>query len=240
MASATDYPDTLASNSRAIYSDLCASLPKAPGDTEEAIAARARKALDAVCALHPEDQFEADLATSIVAMRAHAIDALRAAVRAADDPDRVRQCRAQAASMARQSDAALRALRRIQAERDKAFNENHPATLGRAGYWFREVSVPAPDHDPETPSRSAAPPATDAEPERTPATIEADAKLYAPMYPDRVKRICAAGGLPPDLDFGPPGDGHRQCHPPGRRCAKCRHDLTKRDTGTELKINMKP
>jgi hypothetical protein len=25
------------------------------------------------------------------------------------------------------------------------------------------------------------------------------------MYPDRVARICAARGLPPDLDFGPPG-----------------------------------
>jgi hypothetical protein len=24
------------------------------------------------------------------------------------------------------------------------------------------------------------------------------------MYPDRVRRIRAAGGLPPDLDFGPP------------------------------------
>jgi hypothetical protein len=207
---ATDYPDALAPNSRAIFAELCSSLPKRAAETEEAIAARARKALDAVSALHPEDQFEADLATSIVAMRAHAMDALCAAAQAADDPDRVRQCRAQAASMARQSDAALRTLRRIQAERDKAFNEMHPATMSRAGYWFREVSEPAagtgPVHDrgPQTPPRPTAQPATAVEPERTPADIETDAKLYAAMYPDRVRRIRAASGLPPDLDFGPP------------------------------------
>jgi hypothetical protein len=47
-------------------------------------------------------------------------------------------------------------------------------------------------------------PAAEAEPERTPAVVEADAKPYAALYPDRVTRICAAGGLPPDLDFGPP------------------------------------
>ncbi len=208
MATHSDHPDTLAPNARAIFAELCRSLPKSAADTDEAIAARARKALDAVCALHPEDQLEADLATRIATMHAHAMDALHAAGEAADDPDRQRQYRAQAASMARQADSALVKLRRIQAERDKAFNEMHPATMGRAGYWFREVSVPAP----ETPPRPAAPPAAcpgprsgaEAEPERAPADIEADAKLYVAMYPDRVRRIRAAGGLPPDLDFGPP------------------------------------
>ncbi len=210
MATDTSYPDTLAPNARAIFAELCVSLPKSAADSEEAIAARARKALDAVTALHPEDQFEADLATSIVAMRAHSMDALRAAAQAADDPDRVRQCRAQAASMARQSDAALRTLRRIQAERDKALNAMHPAAMGRAGYWFREASVPAteqgPAHAPapETPPRPAAASATGAEPACIQPDIAADARLYAAMYPDRVRRIRAAGGLPSDLDFGPP------------------------------------
>jgi hypothetical protein len=31
-----------------------------------------------------------------------------------------------------------------------------------------------------------------------------EARLYAAMYPDRVARIRAAGGLPTHLDFGPP------------------------------------
>ncbi len=42
------------------------------------------------------------------------------------------------------------------------------------------------------------------EPDRAQADIDADAKLYAAMYPDRVARIRAARGLLPDLDFGPP------------------------------------
>jgi hypothetical protein len=56
----------------------------------------------------------------------------------------------------------------------------------------------------ETPPPPAAPPAPDAEPERTQADSDADARLYAAMYPDRVRRICAARGLPADIDFGPP------------------------------------
>jgi hypothetical protein len=137
----TPYPDTLAPNARAIFADLCSSLPKTAEDTEEALAAHARKAMQAVFALRPEDDFEALLATRIVAMNAHAMDALRSAALAAGDPGEVRRCRAQAASMARQSDSTLRTLRRMQAERDKAFNEGHPATLGRAGYWFHVATI---------------------------------------------------------------------------------------------------
>ncbi len=200
MDTDTPCPDTLAPNAREIFADLCSQLPRTADDTEEAIAARARRAMDAVFALHPQDAFEARLATRIVAMDAHAADALRAAALAAADPEEVRRCRAQAASMARQSDAALRALRRMQAERDKALASMHPAAMGRAGYWFKEVSAPAPtlDRGPEPP------PAADAEPRRAQANIEADTRLYAAMYPDRVRRIRAARGLPPDLDFGPP------------------------------------
>jgi hypothetical protein len=208
MTTYSDYSGTLAPNARAIFADLCGQLPKSADDTEEAIAAHARKAMDAVFALRPEDAFEALLATRIVAMDAHAADALRSAALAAGAPEEINRCRRQAASMARQSDSALRTLRRMQAERDKAFNEGHPATMGRAGYWFREVSVPAPAEpapwlDPGDPG-PAAPPATEPDPQPTPADIEADAKLYAAMYPDRVRRIRVAGGLPADLDFGPP------------------------------------
>ncbi len=202
MPADTPYPDTLAPNARAIFADLCRQLPKSASDTEEAIATRAKWAMDAVFALHPDTEFETLLATRIVAMDAHAADALHSAVQAAGDPREVDRCRRQAASMARQSDSALRTLRRMQAERDKAFNEGHPAAMGRAGYWFKEISVPAanPEPAPKQPPRAPAV----AEPQRTQADIEADAKLYAAMYPDRVRRIRAARGLPPDLDFGPP------------------------------------
>ena len=55
--------------------------------------------------------------------------------------------------MARQADSTLRTLRRMQADRDKALAAMHPAAMGRAGYWFHEVSVPAPA------PRACAPPA---------------------------------------------------------------------------------
>jgi hypothetical protein len=101
--------------------------------------------------------------------------------------------------MARQSDAALRALLRIQATREKQEAAMHPAAMGRAGYWFKEVSAPGPDRDPgPTPARPKP------EPKPAPPDIDAEARLYAALYPERVARIREAGGLPPRLDFGPP------------------------------------
>jgi hypothetical protein len=68
----------------------------------------------------------------------------------------------------------------------------HPAAMARAGYWFKEVSVPAPDPSPTQPKSEPEP------------DIDAEVRLYAALYPDRVARIREAGGLPPRLDFGPP------------------------------------
>ena len=138
------------------------------------------------------DAFEARLAARIVAMGAHADDSLRSASRAANDPMEQRRCRAQAASMARQSDAALRTLLRMQATREKQLAETHPAAMERAGYWFRDVSVPAPEPEPAPPAAA------------TPTSQLTEAELYAVMYPERAARIRAAGGLPAKLDFGPP------------------------------------
>ncbi len=192
-----DSPPTGA-NYRAYFAQLCRQLPELPGEDPEACAERQKRAMDAVVALHPDDAFEADLAVRIVSTAAHAADALHSASLAAGDPEKVRQCRAQVASMLRQSDSALRNLLRIQARREKQEAENHPAFMRRAGYWFKEAAVTAPDHDPAPVPAQPTP-----EPEPLP-DIEADARLYAAMYPDRVKRIREAGGLPRRLDFGPP------------------------------------
>jgi hypothetical protein len=183
-------------NHREYFAELCRELPPVPDEDLEARAARQNSAMDAVVALHPENAFETRLAVRIVATDAHAADALRAAALAAGDAEKVRQCRAQAASMARHSDAALRALLRIQAIREKQEAAMHPAAMARAGYWFKEVSVPGPDPDP---GPSPTQPKSEPEPE-----IDAEVRLYAALYPDRVARIRAAGGLPPRLDFGPP------------------------------------
>ena len=61
--------------------------------------------------------------------------------------------------------------------------------MERAGYWSRDISVPAPP----------APDRRPAEPDPFSQLSEAD--RYAVMYPDRATRIRAAGGLP-----GRPGD----------------------------------
>jgi hypothetical protein len=171
--------------------------------------------MDVVAALHPWDDFEARLAVRVVAMGAHADDSLRLAGLAAADPMEMRRCRAQAIAMARQADATLRMLQRVQATRAKALAAPHPAAH-------------APDNGREMHQAEAAQP-WPAEPKLTAAEVDAEVERYAVMYPDRAARIRAAGGLPPDLDFGPPephivvgllraGDASRAMrHNPGNR-----------------------
>jgi hypothetical protein len=43
-------------------------------------------------------------------------------------------------------------LKRDQAARDKAEAEMQPAAMERAGYWIRDVSVPAPNEAPPEPA----------------------------------------------------------------------------------------
>jgi hypothetical protein len=180
------------SNYREIYALVCSMLPPSPDDTPDTRAAREQGAMDAVTALNPYDAFEARLAARIVGMDAHAADSLRSAGLAAADPAEMHRCRAQAASMARQSDSALRSLLRMQATREQQMAEKHPAAMERAGYWFHEITVPAPALDPVPPA------------EADPFSRLTEAERYAVIYPDRAARIRAAGGLPADLDFGPP------------------------------------
>jgi hypothetical protein len=195
-------PDTPGTNHREMFAMLCGELPPPADGNPDTRAMHERGAMDAVIALHPMDAFEARLAVRIVAADAHAGDSLRLAGLAANDPAEMHRCRAQAASMSRQSDAALRSLLRIQAIREKQETAMHPAAMERAGYWFKEIPVPAPSpsHEPAT----APQPAADAECDPIQADTDAEAELYAAIYPDRAARIRAAGGLPAKLDFGPP------------------------------------
>ena len=179
------------SNYRETFAYLCPMLPKLPDDTPDARATRNMGAMDAVAALNPGDAFEARLAARIVAMDAHAADSLRLAGLAINDTAEMHRCRAQAASMSRQSNAGLRSLLCLQATREKQIAETHPAAMERAGYWFHEIPIAAPAPEP-------APPAT------APFDQLTEAERYAVMYPDRAARIRAAGGLPAAPDFGPP------------------------------------
>ena len=137
MPSDTSPPGATGANARYVRGLLASYHLPLVADTPEARAEHDQHLMEAVAALHPEDDFEARLAVRIVAMGVHADDALRSAGLAAADPQEVRRCRAQAVSMSRQADTMQRTLRRMQAERDKAMAAMHPAAMERAGYWFR-------------------------------------------------------------------------------------------------------
>lgn len=141
----------------------------------------------------PENAAEAELAVQLVAADFHAKDAMLSAGNAGADPDKTRQCRAQAATMMRCMQAGIRTLQKMQAIRDKAEAARFPPAMERAGYWFKDVSVPVP---PQTP-----------EPERPRGLEQMDpAEQYASLYPDRARLIRAYGGVPPGITWGPPDD----------------------------------
>jgi hypothetical protein len=176
-----------------ILGTLCALLPPPAAGTPEAHAAREEAAMAAVAALHPADAFEAQLAAQIVAADAHTKECLRLAVQPGQHPQEIRRHRSEAVTMMRQMQGALRILQRRQAAQEKGEAAMNPVEMERAGYWFRDVSLPPPELAPAPDAAS--------EPEPSPLT---DAEQYAAIYPDRAARIRAAGGLPAQLDFGPP------------------------------------
>ena len=185
-------PDHL---TRAIYANLCSYLPKPSPDTPENRADRDQRAMLAVAHYLPDNAAEAELAVQIVAADFHAKDAMLSAAEAGGDPEKQRQSRAQVASMMRGMQAGIRTLQKMQAIREKAEAERYPPAMERAGYWFKDVSVPAPP----PPQPAAAPP---------PRTFEQmdPPEQYASLYPDRAAQIRAHGGVPPNATWGPPDD----------------------------------
>lgn len=103
-----------------IFAQLCDELPPPRDDTPDSVNDRDMAAMAAVAALGPIDLTEAALAVRIVATDAHARDSLRLAGQNQADLTAVLRCRAQAASMMRQSQQALRSLERLQAMRPLA------------------------------------------------------------------------------------------------------------------------
>jgi len=89
--------------------------------------------------------------------------------------------------MMRQMQSGYRALERRQRQREKDEAARHPSAMERAGYWFRDCSVPA-----EPPQE---------EPKMTELS---EAELYATMYPERASDIRRTGGLPPGAKYDPP------------------------------------
>ncbi len=204
MSPIPNIPDTIA---RQIYAELCRSLPPPPDGTPESRAIREQHAMTSAAHLVPENAAEADVAVQAVSAQFHARDALQAASCSGADPETVRRCRAQAASMMRQADSAIRTLLRMQAERQKAEDAARPAAMQRAGYWFRSVSPPEPaapaEPAPEPTAPAAAAPRA-ASPPRLEYGAMTPAERYVTLYPDRAAAVLDAGGLPVSLSFPPP------------------------------------
>jgi hypothetical protein len=218
-------PNLPAAVAREVFATLCGSLPPPVIDTPETRADRDDTAMAAVAALHPTDAFEAKLAADIVAADASVMDCHRLAAQHGSDLAATLRCRAQATATMRQMRSLLRDYQRMQAEREKAEAAMHPAAMERAGWWFRDASVPLPAEEPESvlgegggtaqgeaarpdaPQQGAArPAAAPPDPVRAqPAFCDlSEAEQYAVIYPERAARIRAHGGLPVRLDFGPP------------------------------------
>jgi hypothetical protein len=178
-------PNLPAPIAREIIASLYTYLPPPAADTAEARAGRQQTALALVTELRPADVVEADLAARIVAASYHADDSLRVAAQPGQPQEEVRRHRAQANSMMRTAERMRHSLERRQSAREKADAAMHPEAMERAGWWFREASVPAP----------AAP---------APDVVLAQAEDYASANPENAARIRAAGGLPEPLDFTPP------------------------------------
>lgn len=186
----TTLPNLPAAVASEVFGTLCSLLPAPVAGTREA---REETAMAAVAALHPADAFEAQLAAQIVAADAHAKESLRLAVQPGQQPQEIRRHRSEAVTMMRQMQGGLRILQRRQAAREKGEAAMNPGAMERAGYWFHDVSPP--------PTEPAPAPRDATEPEPGALT---EAEQYAVIYPDRAARIRAAGGLPAQLDFGPP------------------------------------
>jgi len=129
-------------------------------------------------------------------------DSLRLAGACRNDLAATDRCRARAIAMLRQMRGLLRNYERRQAERGKALAAMHPAAMERAGWWFREASVPQPEPAQTAPPDPAVAPNPDRNEDRFSRLTEGE--QYAVIHPARAASIRAHGGLPPNLDYGPP------------------------------------
>jgi hypothetical protein len=198
MPAIPNISDTL---SRAIYADVQRYLPPGADNSPEGIELHNQRAMTVVAHLLPENAAEAESRCRLSPPNFMPGTRSELPFAAAQDPDEVRRCRAQASSMMRQADSGIRTLLRLQAERTKAEKELRPAAMERAGYWFKSVSVPEPE-PPPAPQQPALPPP--AIPPKLQYGAMTPAERYATLYPDRATRILVEQGLSPSLNFPPP------------------------------------
>ena len=203
---------------RHIYFTLTACLPPPRDDSPEALHERNEAAVAAAASLCPVTAAEAILAAQSVAAAAHATECLRAA----NDPGMALamalKCTAQAASMMRQSQSAIRSLQQMQAIRIKRDSDESAAAAAAMAEHIAASSMttrltPAiaePEPGPPEPPIEPAPSSESDMPEvrisEAASSDRPDAEMYAVLYPQRTALIRRHGGVPPDAAFGPPDE----------------------------------
>jgi len=140
---------------RHLIHTLSRILPPPVQDTPEDRACRDNAAIAEVAALCPANPAEATLAAQHVAANAQAMDCLRLSHGPGMEPTLALKCSAQAASMMRQSHAALRLLLRAQAVRQK---RDADTAMADAATWTEyragELMAEALAHCPPAPTQS--------------------------------------------------------------------------------------
>ena len=134
---------------------LCLTLPPPLTDSPEDLARRDHSAISRIAALHPANAAEADIAALYVAASEQWKQCLHFARQSDPTSYWAQKCRAQANSMMRQSQSALRLLLRMQAARQKI--EADSEARDRAAWtehcaitqMAEALSPPAPEPQPE-------------------------------------------------------------------------------------------
>jgi len=183
---------------------LRVSLPPPVDDTPEALAHRDNAAIAEVASLLPANASEATLAAQFVAAAAHATDCMRLALKFPASIELGLKCRAQSASMIRQSHSARRMLMRAQAERQQ--READSAATDKAA-WTEHCAVGLMVQAlPDASTMVAAEPPPP-EPERK-ADIDplAAAEEYAVLHPGPARLIRSVGRGSDNPGFGLPKD----------------------------------
>ena len=193
-----DYIRTREAHSHLVYT-LSTSLPPPPDASPEALHQRNQSAITQVAELCPINAAEAALAAQHVAGAAHAMACLRLGSLQGADVVMTLKCYAQAASLMRQSQAALRTLQRTQAVRKK--RDADPVTADAAA-WAEHMAASAMTDALTSLKPEPVPP----EPEAEPEPDAPDVALYEAIYPDRAALIRRHGGVPADVTFGPPDE----------------------------------
>ncbi len=212
------------------------TLPPPLGDSPDDLVRRDHAAVARIAALAPANAAEAEMAAQFVAASEQWKDCLRLAQEPATTPQWAAKCRAQAISMMRQANSALRLVLRMQEARRKleadhaardraAWAEHcalalmaealgHPAKSGDfAGCPLATPPAPAPPATaeplvPEPEPSEARPSEAPAEPAPAEAGVDlvAAAERYAARYPERAAAIRRTRRLPSDVRYFVPSE----------------------------------